>query len=346
MRSKLPVIVLLAATLGACTSPGEENPAPAGRNVVAFTIGPFSRSGVTGSADDVLSFGVFACNTGTTDYDDLAARTPGFMYNQAVTRTGRTAPWVYSPVKQWPGEGAKLSFLAYSPHADYITFPEDGSGLAFNAASVEGDPVVRYTMPLDTEYMVDLLYADPVKNQTSGTLALDFHHAMSLAEFYIKGNVTAGGEETYTILAMSVQGKMVRQGRFNLNTRKWTLNAIEPVIFTLTPDPAPIAAGQMRPYSSTASLLPIPQALDVVEGQLMLIVTYEHTVGGVTKQHTYSAPFPSTELTMGKVHYYVVDLGANLTGQEVEVKLVNYSNSIDDWEKGENFTTVPDLEIY
>ena len=136
-------------------------------------------------------FGVFACYTGLHPY---AASNPtsNFMYNQKV-RWDNAAPgrWVYEPVKYWPsGEGEAtgtgtgetpqyVSFFAYAPYSDGTSecIP------AFNLFQEQTNPWLLYCLAADVADQVDLLYAEPLLDQTkpsiNSKLEFSFKHALA-----------------------------------------------------------------------------------------------------------------------------------------------------------------------
>lgn len=108
-------------------------------------------------------FGVFAYNTGSSDYGatgystmattgDTPNWTPNFMWNQQVTYS---SGWGYTPLKYWPNgidtNGAseatvqKLSFFAYAPYVASVS--GEGSGItALSANDEAGDPKITYSL--------------------------------------------------------------------------------------------------------------------------------------------------------------------------------------------------------
>ena len=156
-----------------------------------------TRAGNTGNITDAQSlakmggFGVFAYQTGSTDY--TAGQTsfqPDFMYNQLVNGTDVAAPvWSYSPIKYWPndnddadnagakglGKTGKVSFFAYAPYADpSATNANTTSGItAVSANSAMSDPTVTYKLATKSSDNVDLLWGTAETNtsaaKTNGT---------------------------------------------------------------------------------------------------------------------------------------------------------------------------------
>ena len=148
----------------------------------------------TGYAGDISSttlqttgFGVFAYNTGASDYGATGYSTmattaetpnwaPNFMYNQQVTYS---SGWVYTPLKYWPNgvdtDGAsqatvqKLSFFAYAP---YVVSASGETGItALSANNVNGDPKVTYALS-GSGNDVDLLWGTTSTNgATVGNVA-------------------------------------------------------------------------------------------------------------------------------------------------------------------------------
>jgi hypothetical protein len=110
-------------------------------------------------------FGVFAYNTGSSDYGATGYSTmattgenpnwkPNFMWNQWVTYN---SGWGYTPLKYWPNgidtDGAseatvqKLSFFAYAPYVDVASCSGEGSGItALSANTDAGDPKITYSL--------------------------------------------------------------------------------------------------------------------------------------------------------------------------------------------------------
>lgn len=152
--------------------------------------------------DDMLTanggtgFGVFAYHTNGTFTD---AATPNFMYNQLVTGvkegegTGATYTWSYSPLKYWPNNtNDKVSFFAYAPY-DAQTATEDSKVLELSDNTVAGTPTVTYYVKSDVSKHKDLLWANPVMNQSkqtiTGNIKFAFNHALSRIGFKVQALV-------------------------------------------------------------------------------------------------------------------------------------------------------------
>lgn len=156
------------------------------------------RAGTAGSINSVADlvasgFGVFAFQTGSTDYS--AAQTefyPDFMCDQLVSggkaSSDGSYTWDYTPKKFWPNDNTvadnstnnatgvkntgKVSFFAYAPYAAVSdasngTITDATSGITgFSANGTKGDPTVSYTLPSDGN-VVDLLWGTAGSNGTT-----------------------------------------------------------------------------------------------------------------------------------------------------------------------------------
>lgn len=152
---------------------------------IAFSAynGNGTRAGYAGDISSTTlqttGFGVFAYNTGASDYGATGHSTmattaetpnwaPNFMWNQWVTYS---SGWVYTPLKYWPNgidtDGAseatvqKLSFFAYAP---YVASGSGETGItALSANNVNGDPKVTYALS-GSGNDVDLLWGTTSTN--------------------------------------------------------------------------------------------------------------------------------------------------------------------------------------
>lgn len=124
-------------------------------------------------------FGVFGCYTGLHTYAESSVTTD-YMHNQHVTWDDRTSHWIYDPLKYWPSEeGHRVSFFAYAPYSDgsLECIP------SFIFDHEVADPWIFYRLAADVNDQVDLLYADPLLDQTrhaiGDPLTFNFKHALA-----------------------------------------------------------------------------------------------------------------------------------------------------------------------
>lgn len=137
----------------------------------------------------IENFGVFAYYTGLKEWNDVSAFiTPNYRYNQKVERkkiSSQWSSWFYTPVMYWPKNTENLSFFAYAPIAT------EKNGIKVSAASATGAPTIGYTVPVEIKEQQDLLYAEPLLNQTKdnfvdGQVLLTLNHALTQLSFQAK----------------------------------------------------------------------------------------------------------------------------------------------------------------
>ena len=131
--------------------------------------------GNTITTENLTKFGVSAYY--------LTSDTPGFMYNQAVNKSGDA--WTYSPVKYWPTmENYGITFYAYAPHT------EDANGfIALPDNNQKGVPFIYVSLPTgdnaDLKQMVDFVTDEKFYqmktngNNTSDKITFTFSHKMT-----------------------------------------------------------------------------------------------------------------------------------------------------------------------
>lgn len=196
-RYVIGILWLLAWLLAIACSPVEreleQEQVPVSFSAVVAGDMPVTKAAGTLENIDNLKdkgFGVFGCYTGLHPY---AASNPtsNFMYNQKVKWDDGVGRWVYEPVKYWPsGEGEAtgtgtgetpqyVSFFAYAPYSDGTSecIP------AFNLFQEQTNPWLLYCLAADVADQVDLLYAEPLLDQTkpsiNSKLEFSFKHALA-----------------------------------------------------------------------------------------------------------------------------------------------------------------------
>ena len=272
------------------------------------------------------SFGVFAYYTNDGVYAE-GTSTPNFMFNQIVKWNGTDA-WTYSPLKYWPNEVAdRLSFFAYAPHTTQE--PTGSIELAGFTNTTASAPVLKYTLADNLADHVDLLWATPVKDQTTngvdqtinGKVKFTFNHALSRIGFKavavideINGENTGDVDTkdhatevapgtTITIDEIVLTGNFHQGGVLSLENGTWTSK--------VTPDAETYTWG-------ASELLPNP-------------VTHEKKV--VINDDSYLTVIPQlndgTQDLKIKVTYTVTTEDAALTGGESVVQSTVTSDEFD-----------------
>ncbi len=175
MKKVIFIAAAAALVLAGCAK-SETFPTVSNQDEVNF--GAYSGRTITkaGPTDDMNldalkqhGFGVFATYSATDDYEDLAAATNDFMFNQQVAHNG--TEWTYSPIKYWPnptnGQAAdaqKVSFFAYAPYAN----PGDAETVGVTGFSIDattGHNLVHYGFSnAKNTPNVDLMWGYKTKN--------------------------------------------------------------------------------------------------------------------------------------------------------------------------------------
>jgi hypothetical protein len=213
---------------------------------IAFSAynGNGTRAGYAGDISSTTlqttGFGVFAYNTGASDYGATGHSTmatteetpnwaPNFMWNQQVTYS---SGWVYKPLKYWPNgidtNGAseatvqKLSFFAYAPYVASCSGEESGI-TALSANTDAGDPKITYSLS-GTGNDVDLLWGT---TSTNGATVNDVAQAGVGSDLKISEVSVANLNENLT--------KMKTNGKVGFNF-KHALAKIKDVQVNVDPD--------------------------------------------------------------------------------------------------------------
>ncbi len=170
---------------------------------------------------DANGFGVFAYYTGTANYPvSNTTIAPAFMNNVKVWYDTSLDPdaWKYDNLKYWPGTTDKISFFAYAPY--------QGTGITnLPTTETKSDPTITFAVQDEVENQIDLLYAEPVKdeyynkNSNGGTVTFNFKHALSRIGFKVK---TSGTHYRVNIKDITISGNFNTGGVFNLNSQIFT----------------------------------------------------------------------------------------------------------------------------
>lgn len=227
----------------------------AGNAATKATYGDITTDNLKTSADGFGVFGYYTLNNAWTASDK-----PNFMYNQQVkyndsaNTTLYPQKWEYTPLKYWPnGQNStvvesgtvndKVSFFAYAPHiavtaatgAPTTNVPAAGQGItAVSNNDTAGAPTVTFTVPSKPEEQIDLLWANPMKDQTkqsiTGTIAFVFNHALAKLNVKVQAVVdavnptTANLDSNTKIILESLELKAAgtKTGTLSLNDGSWS----------------------------------------------------------------------------------------------------------------------------
>lgn len=213
------------------------------------------------TTSDLTEFRVYAYNT--TDAVVNGADAPSFMYGVNVSRpAGGSTSWSYAPVKYWPTDGSFLSFYAYAPLTDDLTFIPESS-------TTSGLPEFKYTSPANVTDQVDVIYAKAeglTRDSNGGSpVLMDFYHALSQVIF-----VAQGGKESvkFNVSRLELFG-LVYSGQFSYESERWTTLDTEKTYYAIdltdgTGAGKDVIAGEWTELTSSAentALMALPQVL-------------------------------------------------------------------------------------
>lgn len=211
------------------------------KNAVTFGtyLGQEPKTRATVTTIDVMKgdgypgFGVFAYNTGASNFADASDATPDFMYNVPVK--WNSSAWTYGEEKQWP-ENEKVSFFAYAPH----TATSGAANItALPSEAATGAPVISFKMAEQVGDQIDLLYADAKTDQTKetngGKVQFSFKHALSRVGFKAKLNEeVSGAVKSITINNIILKSSALSiSADLNLRTGEWSNHTAEATEYTL-----------------------------------------------------------------------------------------------------------------
>lgn len=186
---RLPYVTAMAMmlALGSCTNDRELHDMQTQNEEQEINFRSFidkgtgTRATIT-NGDNILGFTV----TGWWDKSNSEAAgitnpatNGGYLFNAFDLTRGEAGVWDYSPKLYWPSTGYGVYFYAYSPASSkHVT-----TGLKDYAGEK-----IAYTVPnpSSTESQEDFLLARTVKDEKSGTVTLNFAHALSRATFSAK----------------------------------------------------------------------------------------------------------------------------------------------------------------
>lgn len=237
MKAKKYLMAFAAiATLSSCSQDEEfvlnNGQSSYDKNAVTFGTylgqSPETRASVT--TIDVMKsagysgFGVFAYNTGTSNFDGASSAAPNFMCNTSVKWDGTATAWTYADEKQWPDD-EKVSFFAYAP---YTETPGTENITALPVETAAGAPKLSFKVAKTVGDQIDLLYAEAKTDQTketnSGKVQFTFKHALSRVGFKAKLNGKASDDlKSITINSITLKSSQLSvSADLNLLSGAWS----------------------------------------------------------------------------------------------------------------------------
>lgn len=212
---KLFVIAAALVTLAACNKNNPvEIPNLAGDNAIgfsAYTASPVTKGTVADTPENIGVFAFYqpAVGGAASNFSTKKYATPDFMYNQSV----KVADGTYAPLKYWPNNANdQLSFFAYAPYKDGMTWEDMGIETDINATKM----TVSFPVYDSVADQVDYLWSDPVLNQAKPVvdtnIVFKFNHIMSQINLFVaaetdkaEGEPTAWDDDNTTITVEKVE---------------------------------------------------------------------------------------------------------------------------------------------
>lgn len=257
--------------------------------------------------DTYAGFGVFAYYTENNPYANTF--THDFMNNQPVKWDSK---WDYNPKKYWPGGANKVSFFAYAPYTDVNVTPtptENITAFAYDNGD-NGNPTLSFTVEDDVDKQIDLLYATPQIDKTTGTISFDFFHALSRIGFKVK---TSNDQYKINISKITLTANFNNSGILNLNTGEWSGTTQSDRTYTLntfTPSGISNTAGEAISATEGYAMV-IPTDLTSSKIQISVTYTYQSKVSATEWSSEVEETQSGTvgvDLVKGKAYTLVLTL--------------------------------------
>ena len=257
----------------------------------------FSSAVMPTKADSPLvngaTFGVFAflqegdVMNGTVAHWSVD-RSPNFMFNQLVTKTGATnsnqhTDYTYSPLRYWPeNEENTISFWAYSPHNPSAVLYETGTTNAYTRSST-GLPDIEFSVTNGRDdFMVSNLMVDRDYSMDSGIVPFEFRHRLAWIEFQAKtaADYTPVGQ-TITVTSVQIY-KDYSTGIYRQASSSWNSYSAERTqANAVSAFSGNVELEYTEPKScSSFPVLMLPQNMDHGNGnKVTVIVKYNQRIG-------------------------------------------------------------------
>lgn len=205
MSKVLFLATITALTFASCTKDNEILETKASDTIEFRTLTNKGTKAAITNEQNILSFAVTGIKMKESTVTPGTFDTPdGYLFNAfGITRGENSSnEWDYTPKRYWPEERT-VDFYAYSPSSSRNI--EAGKGIDGYVAGNK----ITYTVPQvsETDAQEDFLVARLTgQDKNSGSVKLNFHHALSRIKFYAK---TTQKNITYTIESVELM---------NLNT--------------------------------------------------------------------------------------------------------------------------------
>lgn len=241
------LLALLAGQACAEVEPQQEELTPIVFSAVVSGEMPATKAeGMTDESGlKAAGFGVFGCYTGLHRYSESDVNS-SFMYNQKVKWVSGDSRWEYEPVKYWPnGEGEATTATGENPH--YVSFfayapYSNGSNPCIPSCILEqekGNPWILYRLSENPADQVDLLYAQPLLDQTKpktgSKLEFTFKHALACVGDTVNISGPTSADFEIRLKEVKIDYTLTSKARlvlWNRGTANWSALQSEDVVTT------------------------------------------------------------------------------------------------------------------
>jgi len=300
----ISTFVLVIPCLLACNK--AETEGPQDRIAFSVAVGPASTKAGT-STYSGAAFGSYAWKTSDTWEATSTESRLANPYMANAQTTENASKW-YPENFRWPSATANLHFACYAPYKAKSPMTYDvTNGICFT------DYTIDYSAAAE-----DLLYSDLSKNNTSGTSAIVFHHALCQIVVKLKTDEIPSGltsvvnSAEVTLKSLSVSG-IKSKGSFTQNaSTKWSSQS-DTSSYSIFSGTKLLST---TPDESCAAFYVIPQAFE--SGVQAINLNYDVKL-------TYNGGKTATKTGISETHYFT-DL--SLSNSWERGKQVNYTITV------------------
>ncbi len=316
---KVGMLALISLVLSACGSDDTATPPAYQPLYFSFSTGDMTTRGIPETTlRKSVGMAAYVFENGD------ALGTPGYMWNEEVTKSG--TGWCTSNGYAKPETGKSMKFLAYYPYSEQSGNPS----ILLSDHATSGPVVITYEVPQDVADQQDVMTGESAVLSTSDRndlVQMTLHHRLSAIQF-VTGDIGLSGK----IKSISLKN-IHKKGTYRLGDNAWTLQGgTNGVSFTVSPDYvvehitlASDADGRQPVATNENSFLMLPQA---IPDDAKMVIEYEATIDGTTAVHTLEANLKNStvpEWQWGKIYTYQISVVSLALEYEVVVH---------DWELG------------
>lgn len=258
-----------------------------------------------------VGFGVVALNAGKSSV---------YMTERNVTYN---SGWTYTPAAYWPADGSALNFYSFAPY----------NGAGITKTSFEStNPTIGFEIQDDWNSMVDLVAAKK-ENESSGTVSIQFKHALTRVAFTAKTSVALPTGTTVAVTGLEFLGNtensgscFYESGSYSILNEAWTGTTAKTDNYTVlssanvsvTNTPAPLLGANNYLYCIPVSSLGA--------NKIKLKLTYSITSNSVSSSKTETVSIPADHFAQGTAYTYAFTISMNAISFTVDSTIPAWGN--------------------